>query len=153
MRKETKSSRTIKSVLSNGHSVSSPHQQSVMPESRHQGGQATALAPSIPVNVQDRHMDNGKEHLYVPGAFIKPHSGSWGFPMANTSVFLGTRLEITYKVQMKSYVQNTGPWLILLQHSLLLLVIPYVTSQATVICAPYIRSVTWCHICPPSFST
>lgn len=123
------SSRTIKSLLGNGHSVSSPHRQSVMPESRHQGEQASALAPSIPVNVQDRHMDNGKEHLYVPGAFLKPHSGYWGFPVANTSVLLGTRLEITYKAQMKSYVENTGPWLILLQHSLLL-VIPYVTSQA-----------------------
>lgn len=147
------SSRTIKSLLGNGHSVSSPYRQSVMPESRYQGKQATALAPSIPVNVHDRHMNNGKGLLYVPGAFLKPHSGYWGFPVANTSVLLGTRLEITYKAQMKSYVQNTGPWLILLQHSLLLLAIPYVTSQAPVICAPYICSATRCHICPPGFSS
>lgn len=50
-----------------------------MPESRHQSEQATALAPSIPVNVQDRHTDNGKGHLHVPGALVKPHSGGQHF--------------------------------------------------------------------------
>lgn len=59
--------------------MSSPHRQSIMPESRRQGEQATALAPSIPVNVQDRHTDNGKGHLHVPGAFVKPHSGGQHF--------------------------------------------------------------------------